>query len=61
MFSFRSLLIGLFVTLILVSTGSVTWLSHSGTNLAIRELAIGQINASLDSASNQVREFFIFQ
>jgi adenylate cyclase len=58
MFSFRSLLIGLFVTLILVSTGSVTWLSHSGTNLAIRELAIGQINASLDSASNQVREFF---
>lgn len=58
MFSFRSLLIGLFVSLILVSTGSVTWLSHSGTNLAIRELAIGQINASLDSASNQVREFF---
>ena len=58
MLSFRSLLIGLFVGLIVVSTGAVTWLGHSGTRLAIRELATGQINASLDSASNQVREFF---
>jgi adenylate cyclase len=58
MLSFRSLLIGLFVGLILASTGAVTWLGYSGTRLAIRELATAQINASLDSASNQVREFF---
>ena len=58
MLSFRSLLIGLFVGLILVSTGAVTWLGYSGTRLAIRELADGQIEASLDSASSRIRDFF---
>ena len=58
MLSFRSLLIGLFLGLILVSTGAVTWIGYSGTRLAIRDLANGQINASLDSASTQVKDFF---
>ena len=58
MLSFRSLLIFLFLGLILASTGSVTWLGYSGTRLAIRDLATGQINASLDSASTQVKDFF---
>jgi len=56
--SFRWLLAGIFSGLIFVSTGSVLWLASEGTGQAVRDLAQGQVNASLDSVGAQLRLHF---
>jgi adenylate cyclase len=55
---FRWLLAGIFLGLMLVSTGAVSWFAYSGTNTAVRDLALGQVNASLDSVSAQTQLHF---
>lgn len=55
---FRWLLAGIFSGLIFVSTGSVLWLASEGTGRAVQDLALGQVNASLDSVGAQVQLHF---
>ena len=56
--SFRWLLAGIFSGLIVVSTGSVLWLASEGTGQAVRDLAQGQVDASLDSVGSRVKLYF---
>jgi hypothetical protein len=56
--SFRSIIIAIIVTLIVAKSAVVTWVIFNATNSAVQELALGQINASLDSVAEQIESLF---
>ena len=56
--SFRSLIIAIIVTLLVTKSAVVTWVIFRSTNSVVQELALGQINASLDSVAEQIISLF---
>lgn len=56
--SFRSIIIAIIVTLLVTKSAVVTWVIFRSTNSVVQELALGQINASLDSVAEQIISLF---
>jgi adenylate cyclase len=56
--SFRSIIVAIMATLLVTKSAVVTWVIFNATNSAVQELALGQINASLDSVAEQIESLF---
>lgn len=56
--SFRNLLVTILLGLILISTGAVAWVGISGVSTALRQMARGQMIASLETVDAQIQALF---